>query len=486
MMKKVWSVLPAVVLVFGLVAIGCGSSSSGSSNPEEEYDEVVVFTLSKEIAKMVDAGTAVGTQLNTADNSTTFNDYPMTNAGDLIIKIVANGEAYAFEFETTKASDGTTGINWGAGLDLKNSAIKFKTGDVIDVAGTIIEEFPGAPGGGDSWATPMVYLACDPGASSKTVEQKSPEVGPFTISYTLTATNINEIARATPPNIRIGGRPGKAKFSVEEITVTRKVPKTPAATYTVTFLDTDKTTELGKVTGIEKDLLVPASTTSETWYTTFMAGIPAGKEFDDWYNLADDSVFKLSANTVSDNISLYAVLVDVEALPAGFTKLGEPEDGKTWYTNGRDGKTTTLTAETLKGAKYLIIKAISVEGQNGFGTIQPALQSTTFDNDGWKDQSISGGWNKPEADKDQWDIAYNTEDTFYIVIDLTALPFWSGFVSSTTADTKAKILLNNKPSQIEIDNAYLADTTVTLSKPATAYSLNGSYGWAQQAAPGGL
>jgi len=170
------------------------------------------------------------------------------------------------------------------------------------------------------------------------------------------------------------------------------------------------------------------------------------------------------------------------ALPAGFFDLG-PLDGNAWYCNGRDGKTTSLLVTTLSGAKYVIMEVVSKVGQDGFGGIQFAMQSSTFDGGAWKDEMVVSGWNKPSSGAGAWDIENGVAETFYIVIELNEISWWAGFVASTTDASLAKLIVNTWPDDhLILVNAYLAATSVTLVKPGIVYDTNVK-GWAQQAKP---
>jgi len=480
MKKYLWIV--ALIAALSMVMTGCDTGNKDPDDPIPEGEREVIFRLTEEIQKMVDNNVAVNTGLDYSATGV-FKDLKITTAAEenkgFVIKIVPNGETYAFDINT-----GTQ--NWGAGLDLKHSEIKFKTGDTVEVTGRILETFPPTPSTGDTWASPLLYLDCGQHDNEKTEEKKSPTAGSYKITHTLTAANINDIGKPNPPRIRIGARPAGAKFTIDEITVSRVIATEPAVTYTVTFLDTDKTTVLGKKDGIDKGLTVP-DITGETWYTTFKSSIPANKEFDNWYNLANDTVWKLAENAVTADVSLYAKLVDKQALPAGFFKLDEIDSSNWWYTNGRDGKTSSLDAATLAGAKYLVLKVVSVAGEDGFGGIQLALQSST-DADAWHDQSVCEDWNKPEASKGAWDIANATEETFFIVIDLTAISWWNTFVTSTDTTTLAKLGINGGlPSHLKLSNAYLIDKNTTVTQPTAKFVISRdsiTYGWAAQTVPG--
>jgi hypothetical protein len=162
-------------------------------------------------------------------------------------------------------------------------------------------------------------------------------------------------------------------------------------------------------------------------------------------------------------------------------------DGEWWYSNSCDDKVTSLDIETLMGAKFLVLKVISVAGQNGWGGIQLAVQYES-DGWGWHNSPICGDWTQPKASDGEWDIAYASEDTFYLVVELSKLAGWNDFASSSS--TKGKIKINSWPAQLKAlpaVNGYLAD--FTLIKPGTGIDLakdGTTYGWAQKDAPDGI
>jgi len=196
--------------------------------------------------------------------------------------------------------------------------------------------------------------------------------------------------------------------------------------------------------------------------------------------LETKTTLTVKATSVQDNTNFGEATVTVTAitLPAGFFELGPPVDAW-WGTVGIDNNPLAdLTFDIFKAAKYLIMKVISVENQNGFGGIQLAVQGDGDSYD-WHQADFCTGWNQPTASGGQWDIAYATEDTFYIVFDITTIPGWTN-VTGTSA-TKAKIKLNTFPDQIKVNNAYLVSSSVTLAKPATVFNITN--GWAAQTVP---
>jgi hypothetical protein len=154
-----------------------------------------------------------------------------------------------------------------------------------------------------------------------------------------------------------------------------------------------------------------------------------------------------------------------------FLDLGAP-DNTWWYSNGCDDKVTALTIEIFKAAKYLIIDAVSVAGQNGFGGLQLAVQGDA-DDFAWHQTSASGNWT------DMTDILdYNGPDPFYIVVKTSELDGWD--VVSGEGATQGKFRLNTVPNQIEVTKGYIAYDG-TLAMPSDGVET--TTGWAAKTIP---
>ena len=467
MKKYLWIV--ALLAALSMVMTGC--DTGGSKTPgNEDGEKRIFFKLSDEIKKMVDSGIATNTELDvktvfTAD-FTAANPLPITNAGDVKIKIVPNGSAYAFEIDTAT-------FNWGAGLDLIQAKIGFKAGDEFEVTGKILAAFPPAPSSGDTWASPQIYFNFGSG-DPKTEEIPSPPVGPYSFKQKLTAAGINKITTSNPPTIRIGARPAGAKFTIDEITVTRVVPKEPAKTFTVTFLDTDKTKILGTVTGIESGLMVPPATTSAKWYTDFMAAIPEGKKFGGWKNKTGDAVWDLKADTVTADVSLYAVIVDAAAIADGFFELGPFDDGtKTWGINGTDNWTNNLTSEIVAGAKYFIA-LLHTDSLNGAGGMQFHYQGDGYSNWDNNATAITPDWTGLQPDLGE----YGSSIDFYAVVNLSTLPNWAAVAGGTQAKFTLNWPTGWSDNNFDFVTGYFCSKDLT--KPAISKDMakdGTTYGW---------
>jgi hypothetical protein len=221
MMKKVWLILLAVVLVFGLVMLGCSSDSDGDEKKKGEGEgegegTAPVFQLSAILAEIGANDTLVEDDLD---------GFPLQLAGGPDAKIVAEGGSFVIQF--------TTNANWGEGLDVCHGTgddqFEFKAGDVIKITGKALNTFPPAPASGDTWANPVLQFKVDQGSNEATKVISAPqENDAFEIEYTLTAADItaiekeNESDNNNPQNIRVGARPAGANFQITEITVTRE------------------------------------------------------------------------------------------------------------------------------------------------------------------------------------------------------------------------------------------------------------------------
>lgn len=221
MMKKVWLVLLAVVLVFGLGVFGCSSDSDsggggggtgGGGGEGGGEGTPPVFQLSTILAGLEKTGPIAKTD---------FDGTPLTYAGNPDMEIVA--DTYALKI--------TVSANWGEGLDIVHGVasdeFEFKAGDVIKITGKALNTFPAAPSSGDTWASPQIQLKLDQASNGETMKKASPQADDtFEFEVTLTAADITAIATTdngdNPPNVRIGARPTGASFQIDDIIVTRE------------------------------------------------------------------------------------------------------------------------------------------------------------------------------------------------------------------------------------------------------------------------
>jgi len=203
MMKKVWSVLPAVVLVFGLVAIGCGSSSSGDKEEEkEDLVEKTVFDMATdEGIQALPLGAIANTEF--AGNGNPIK--PLVRAGNdghITYEVVDNAGVKALKF--------TTVADWGAGIDLRYATFGFYAGDKIKITGEFVS------------GTGRVQVNGKVGAENATiggVDTKKTENGPFTMEFTLTADDVKALKGGDPAGLRIEGRKDGIVAQINNITI---------------------------------------------------------------------------------------------------------------------------------------------------------------------------------------------------------------------------------------------------------------------------
>jgi hypothetical protein len=211
MMKKVWLVLLAVVLVFGLAMLGCGSSGSDGPGPgpgpggeEEELVETTVFDLKANAGiQALDVGPIPNSAF--AGNGNPIK--PLVRAGNdehIAIEIVDNEGKNAIQY--------TTKDNWGVGLDLPYPAFGFREGDVITVSGKVIT------------GTGKMQLNSNPGSENAIGTTYSGGPGDFTLTVTLTAANVNQISKANPPALRIEARASGQVVQINSITIVGQRP----------------------------------------------------------------------------------------------------------------------------------------------------------------------------------------------------------------------------------------------------------------------
>jgi hypothetical protein len=488
-MKKKWLTFPALLLAAAaVVMVGCGNSTTpGNGEGEEE-----VWKLTTELAAMVDGGIAIDTALVEAN----FTNTALQAAGNPTMKIVTNGTGD----DAPLALAIETGANWGEGLDLRDSVIGFKAGDTITITGKILENFPPAPSSGDTWATPLLFLKVDLGADVFAASFNNTQAGAFQLEYTLTQADIGQIKTTgaeNPACIRIGARPGGAKFQIDEITLIGIREGTASPTYTVTFLasNANGAETLGTAT-VESGVQV-SRPAAETWYTTYL-GTLTDQIVTGWKLKSDNTAWDFVNNTVTENISLYPVLaatklsavgikVDsvsvnvavnavsgtLEAITDGytFTRLGGYASSYAWFavTFGEgvklaDFKQVTLTYQGVSGdISYkdivLLAKSAAFSGSLGSDTDISNMQIHT----GTKTQ-VTGTTATPvtiSIDPTKA-AAYNTiagEQTVYFSIYLHAAATGSG--NPTAFKISNIAFVKNVVESYTVDLSGLAVTNTT-------------------------
>jgi len=482
MKKYLWIV--ALLAALAMVFVGCDSGGGGGTGTgggdEVEGTYVEEFVLSKYLKELVDAGTlTTGVEINTTANTTgtgALKNLKFVLAGKpaddptephLKAKIVQNGDKLALEFETIAV--------WGAGFDLLDSGIKFQAKDKVKFSGRILADFGPAP---NSWATPVLYLSTnwsdDMDRPAVTNDLKAGTA--YEKELLLDANDIRNIAKTETKAIRIGARPGESKFTVDEVIVQRFVPAVATPKYTATYYDTNKTTVVGTVANIESGSFLMAPTTSDAWFATFLANLPAGKMFDAWFKNPGDTAWDFDADKVTANVSLYAVLADIPNPPTFFADWGPPipSGGETWWgTDTADASpVAAITVDIFKASTYLIVKG-TLNHDDGVGGCQFGLQS---DGDGWGwNQFNSGNWtNKPAGTENG--------DTIYLVYYLPSTSFYSTAITSATQSGKIKA--NSIAGSFVITNVYLADGYIEMPADGVAFNSSDCQGFATAEVPG--
>jgi hypothetical protein len=431
--------------------VGCDSSTSGGGGGGD-YEEF--WRLTTELAAMVEGDVNTDTALDTTETGD-FDGTALMAAGGPTMKIVENGEDASLW-----ALEVTTVANWGEGIDLRHSEIAFKAGDRITITGKILNTFPAAPSSGDTWASPLLLYKTDIGNNNgnKTIINAPTAGASINQTFTLTQADVNDIASIAGENnaagIRIGARPAGAQFRLDEILVERKT--VAAATYTVTFFGTNKTTVLGTVSGVAKGATISAPTT-EGWYTTFISTIPADKELKGWYVLNSgtgggaDTKWNFASSTVTSNISLYPVveasspsLEDIAV--ASFSAFSAEMDAnqKYWIVNVDD----------LDNSDYFVfVTDGSLAGANkdGFGGLQV----------GW--QKNSGSYTPSTGTKAvDWTDMTEREGVCYFFIKIVKL---ENYITTAGTDTNVRLVIG------------YWDTFAELGATGEAYLLNlGGFG----------
>jgi len=211
MMKKVWLILLAVVLVFGLVFVGCGGGKDEEETPEDPgtLEETTVFDMA------TDAG--IQALPEGALNITAANEIkPLVQAGEgathITFEIVKSAAG-------TKAIKFTTVATWGAGIDLRYAAFGLREGDKITITGEKI-------------AGTRVQVNGSVGAENATiggVDTRKTENGPFTMEFTLAAADVSALKAGDPAGLRIEGRTSGVTARIDNITIVGKRPSTTTA-----------------------------------------------------------------------------------------------------------------------------------------------------------------------------------------------------------------------------------------------------------------
>jgi len=238
MMKKVWLVLLAVVLVFGLALVGCGSKSSGSTDPDdpdENLEDTLVYDMATNTGIL-----AIGTgikgltpgPLTISDSGEPNPIKPLVKAGNNTEHVtgwtaVANGDSIALQYKTN--------ATWGVGVDLRYADFGFREGDEITVTGEVVS-ITGSAG--------KVHLNGKVGNNNPVIiggsEDLSGAVGEFTLTGKLTADDIKNIKGGDPAAVRLETRASGVTMKITNITVSGLRPSnlSPLAAPVVTATET--------------------------------------------------------------------------------------------------------------------------------------------------------------------------------------------------------------------------------------------------------
>jgi len=218
MMKKVWLILLAVVLVFGLVFVGCGGGGSKEEEGGEEEggdeEEVLVEKT------LFDLETDEGIQA-LALGSITITDAneikPLVQAGgssDISFEIVDNGGKNAIKYTV----GGST--NWGAGIDLRYAAFGFIAGDKLSIKGNVLAMGAGAAPGSGQRRFDLNRKVGSEYATIGGVETTKLTTGAFDFDITLADADIPDIKGGNPAGIRFEGRSGGMVVQINTIKIT--------------------------------------------------------------------------------------------------------------------------------------------------------------------------------------------------------------------------------------------------------------------------
>jgi hypothetical protein len=228
MMKKVWPVLLAVVLVLGLV-VSCGGGGKDKDKDKDGEVELVLKTVfDLETDPLIQALTA-GALDNANDNNPIKPLVPAGNNTHVSFDAVDNDGKIAIKY-TVKS-----GCDWGAGIDMRYApgaggmGFAFIKGDNIKVAGKIIDIGTASGDGGS--AGRRFELNRSVGAEYATlgdppVETTKTAAGDFEFDITLTDEDIEDIKGGSPAGIRFEGRSGGMIVQINTLTVTGMRPST--------------------------------------------------------------------------------------------------------------------------------------------------------------------------------------------------------------------------------------------------------------------
>ena len=221
-MKK-YSWIVALLLALSLAFFGCPNDGVDDDDDDDDDDNKVVTEwktvwemAEDEDIQAIDEGTLT---FPAGDTLTDSPFYPLIRAGgngDVTIEAEKVDGKTSFKF--------TTGVNWGAGIDLRYSIFNFMVGDKITITGELLSA--GA-------AQANFRIGAE---DSHNFKVSAP--GPINWEITLTAAWLREIQTGNPAGLRIDGRPESVIVRIDNIKIEGERPSEvvalPAPVLTVT------------------------------------------------------------------------------------------------------------------------------------------------------------------------------------------------------------------------------------------------------------
>ena len=440
MMKKVWPVLLAVVLVFGLV-LGCGGSKKSPHGPdenEEVFDRAVELEMPFTI---VNNANQKGWKANGCDD-----DKPPFETK---LELDDFKAAKFLVLELGTKPTGGLQIIWQGD---KNSGWAWTQNDEVLKNGDGSPD----PAKGAKWRDEeKLILEIELKKAMKSyVNLKKCEKAKIYLGYY--SPNVDElgITRAyleiykggeeKPPvitKVTIDPKTASVKQGASK-TFTAEVEGENDYDNTVTWTVSGTGLKAGTTITAEGKLTVDADEPPDTKITVKATA------------KGDDTKSDTATVTVTEAIELPPPSV-------GFVNLGDfNSEGKAWHTNGLDGAVNDLTAEVLASAKYLIVKLHS-DKFNGVGGLQLGFTGNAFPNWAWKDPVLTKDWTGLHTILGPYEASLD----FYFVVDLSTVPDWDELI---TGD-QAKIYLNDPAAWTKDDYSFVAGylASINLTKPAT-------------------
>jgi len=464
-MKKIWLIMLAALLAFGLV-IGCGGDDSpgggGQQGGNDDLVETTVFDLATdEIIQAFSLGAL-------PHGSGAGAPGPF---GDALI--IEAGGASHISYEAVKGPGDqavsikmTSNETWGPGIDLPHSAFNFRQGDVITIKGEVLTMPTGA----------KLQLNRNIG-SEHSIGAEINETGAFEIKHTLGATDMGDVTTGAQTGLRLECRAViGVVVRVDNITVVGMRAAdglaTPEASH-FNFLIRNQ--EAGDVDGI---VITPRSGFSTGAITVYYTGV-------------EGTTYAKSA-TVPQAVGKYEVTFDVaaaegfravEGLVAGILEVVEelgdgPVPGAIdvgisspiRFGSIDDNPPENLDWDLFVSSKFIIFEFEGSNGnRDGFGGFQVATQ---YEGDGY-------GWNQYSS-PDWTGFANEVDETTFWVFPMNKLLKYDEIVAFDEWEDEpgAKIILNHGFGNLV--TVWLTDKNITLGTPMhgegwLTKTLDGSY-----------